>query len=41
MVNDRELSAAGIARITAVAQEHVDDEWHEAAQVAVYRDGEL
>ncbi|MBT5773649.1 MAG: beta-lactamase family protein [Dehalococcoidia bacterium] len=40
-MSDRELTAEGIARITAVAQEHVDDGWHEAAQVAVYRDGEL
>ncbi|MDA0271584.1 MAG: serine hydrolase [Chloroflexi bacterium] len=35
----RTLTAEGIARIEALAREHLSNGWHTGAQVAVYRDG--
>lgn len=40
-MQDRDLSRAGIARITEVAQGQIEHEWHGASQLAVYRDGNL
>jgi len=35
----RSLTPEGIARVEAVAREHLERGWHNGAQVAVYRDG--
>jgi CubicO group peptidase (beta-lactamase class C family) len=40
-VSDRRLTTEGIAAIGDLAREHLDHGWHRAAQLAVYRDGEL
>jgi CubicO group peptidase (beta-lactamase class C family) len=37
----RGLTTEGIAAIGELARDHVEDGWHHAAQLAVYRDGEL
>lgn len=37
----RRLTSEGIAAIGELAREHLEHGWHHAAQLAVYRDGEL
>ena len=40
-VEPRGLTAAGMARLAAICESHIERGYHSAAQLAIYRDGEL